>query len=325
MTTAERLAADAAEAAEIRKWQTHPDVAALLMERERTRIDRLIWVGIVGALLFTMTNVQRFAAAGSLAWSITWCAAWLVDPIVSVVLVGILIAERRCARWQRTMRTFTQVAKWILLLATYLMNTWSSYKTGIPSGIVLHSVPPLVVFIGAEVITDLHDKLTECVERAYDEAAKHRASMTRPTALTPASDPTPATQAGEPSAPPALAAPPTPEDPPVEGDTTQRPNAGDPPAWVATQAVNPPPTSGSPTQTAPTHPARPTPQPDEITDELLARARQFRATRAGQGLGHGGWRALVELGLTQRLAKELAHQLNTEPRLTVVGGTRGTQ
>ncbi|EWC58863.1 hypothetical protein UO65_5865 [Actinokineospora spheciospongiae] len=51
-------------------------------------------------------------------------------------------------------------AKWSTLAATYVMNTWESWADGSVSGIVLHSVPPLVVFTAAEAVTDLRDKLT---------------------------------------------------------------------------------------------------------------------------------------------------------------------
>jgi hypothetical protein len=46
---------------------------------------------------------------------------------------------------------------------------------------VLHSVPPLVVFLAAEAITDVRDKLTEAVAVAYAEAGG-RAVRDRPAA-----------------------------------------------------------------------------------------------------------------------------------------------
>ncbi len=52
-----------------------------------------------------------------------------------------------------------------------VMNTWASYAAGSLAGIVLHSVPPLVVFVAAEAVTDLRDKLTEAVTAAATEAA----------------------------------------------------------------------------------------------------------------------------------------------------------
>lgn len=42
---------------------------------------------------------------------------------------------------------------------------------------MLHSVPPLVVFVAAEAVTDLRDKLTEAVNAAFTEAV-HRTEPT---------------------------------------------------------------------------------------------------------------------------------------------------
>ncbi len=167
----QRLAADAAQAAQVRAFQTHPDVVALRVERVRVQVDRMMWAGIVLGLAFTMTNVQSFAAAGEPAWSLPWLVAWLLDPMVSLVLIAVLRAEQITARYQVPCGAWPRGAKWFTLAATYVMNTWASWSAGSPAGIVLHSVPPLVVFVAAEAVTDLRDKLTESVYRAADTAA----------------------------------------------------------------------------------------------------------------------------------------------------------
>jgi hypothetical protein len=169
-TRADKLAQDAAEAAEVRAYQTHPDVIALRVEQVRRQVDRLCWTGIMLGLAFTMTNVQQFAAAGAAAGSVPWLAAWLLDPTVSLVLLAILRAEQITARYQVRTGQWVRRAKWFTLAATYVMNTWASYAAGSLSGIVLHSVPPLVVFVAAEAITDLRDKLTEAVTAAFTQA-----------------------------------------------------------------------------------------------------------------------------------------------------------
>lgn len=171
-THAERLATEAAEAARLRAFQTHPDVVALRVERVRTQVDRLCWAGIVLALAFTMTNVQHFAAAGAVAWSLPWLAAWLLNPMVSLVLLAILRAEQLTYRYQVATGPWVRGAKWFTLAATYVMNTWQSYAAGSLSGIVLHSVPPLLVFVAAEAVTDLRDKLTEAVNATFTNAAQ---------------------------------------------------------------------------------------------------------------------------------------------------------
>jgi hypothetical protein len=167
---AKRLAEDAAEAAEVRAYRTHPDVVALRIERVRTQVDWICWCGIVLGLAFTMTNVQEFAAGGTRVGSLPWLAAWVLDPTVSLVLLAILRAEQVTARYQVRTGPWVRRAKWFTLSATYVMNTWASYAAGSPPAIVLHSVPPLVVFVAVEAITDLRDKLTDAVTLAYRDA-----------------------------------------------------------------------------------------------------------------------------------------------------------
>ena len=145
---------------------------ALRVERVRSQVDRLCWAGIVLGLAFTMANVQWFAAAGSVPWSLPWLAAWLLDPMVSLVLLAILRAEQVTARYQVHTGRWVRAAKWLALGATYVMNTWASFAAGSLSGVVLHSVPPLIVFAAAEAITDLRDKLTEAVNVAFTNAAE---------------------------------------------------------------------------------------------------------------------------------------------------------
>jgi hypothetical protein len=185
LTRAQRLAQDAATAAEVRAYQTHPDVVALRVERVRSQVDRLCWSGITLGLAFTMTNVQTFAAAGSSAWSLPWLAAWLLDPTVSVVLLAILRAEQVTARYQVRTGPWVRRAKWFTLAATYVMNTWASFAAGSLAGIVLHSVPPLVVFVAAEAVTDLRGKLTDAVNAAFTEAVHDTVPPVRERSRTP--------------------------------------------------------------------------------------------------------------------------------------------
>ncbi|MCG8918785.1 hypothetical protein L6E12_23680 [Actinokineospora sp. PR83] len=166
----DRLASQATEAAEIRTYQTHPDVVALRVEQVRAEVDRLCWAGIVLGLAFTMTNVQAFAAGGAAPWSLPWLTAWLLDPMVSLVLLAILRAEQVTARYRVRTGSWVRRTKWATLTATYVMNTWESWAAGSVSGVVLHSVPPLVVFTAAEAVTDLRDKLTAAVAVAVADA-----------------------------------------------------------------------------------------------------------------------------------------------------------
>ncbi|MEV0054314.1 hypothetical protein AB0H34_27880 [Saccharopolyspora shandongensis] len=140
------------------------------VEQVRKQVDRLCWTGILLGLAFTMTNVQSFAANGAAAWSLPWLAAWLLDPMVSLVLLAILRAEQVTAQYGIRTRGWVRGAKWFTLAATYVMNTWEAYAAGSADMVVLHSVPPLVVFVAAEAVTDLRDKLSEAVRTAFTNA-----------------------------------------------------------------------------------------------------------------------------------------------------------
>ncbi|QFU89503.1 hypothetical protein [Amycolatopsis sp. YIM 10] len=176
---AQRLVRDAAEAAQVRAYQTDPDVVALRIERVRRQVDWMCWSGIVLGLAFTMANVQGFASAGTRPWSLAWLAAWVLDPTVSLVLLAILRAEQVTARYQVRTGPWVRRAKWFTLAATYVMNTWESFADRDPAAIVLHSVPPLVVFVAVEAITDLRDKLTDAVLVAHRSAGQAGAEVGR--------------------------------------------------------------------------------------------------------------------------------------------------
>jgi hypothetical protein len=135
-----------------------------------TQVDRLCWTGILLGLAFTMTNVQQFAASGARPWSLVWLAAWLLDPMVSLVLLAILRAEQITARYGVRTGPWVRAAKWFTLAATYVMNTWAAFTTGSAALVVLHSVPPLVVFVAAEAVTDLRDKLGAAIAVAATAA-----------------------------------------------------------------------------------------------------------------------------------------------------------
>src|SRR5215475_3282485 len=121
----------------------------------------------------SMSRVQVFASAVVRAWSLPWLAAWVLDPTVSLVLLAILRAEQVTARYQVRTGPWVRRAKWLTLAATYVMNTWASYAARSLSAIVLHSVPPLVVFVAVEAITDLRDKLTDAVLVAARQMRVH--------------------------------------------------------------------------------------------------------------------------------------------------------
>ncbi|WP_338598453.1 hypothetical protein [Saccharopolyspora sp. SCSIO 74807] len=150
------------------------------VEHVRRQVDRLCWTGILLGLAFTMTNVQSFAAGDAAVWSLRWSAAWLLDPMVSLVLLAILRAEQITARYGVHTGGWVRGAKWFTLAATYVMNTWEAFADSSAAMVVLHSVPPLVVFVAAEAVTDLRDKLGEVAALAAMNAPKSPKTPERP-------------------------------------------------------------------------------------------------------------------------------------------------
>ncbi|MFE0027075.1 hypothetical protein [Amycolatopsis sp. NPDC059021] len=201
LSEADRLAQDAASAAQVRALANHPDVIALKVERLRGWIDRIVWLAIALGLGFTMVNVQTFAAHGQAPWSLPWVAAWLLDPMVSLVLVAVLLAEQITSRYEVPTAAWSRRTKWFAFAATYVMNTWQSWHELSVSGIVLHSVPPLLVFCAAECSPELRGTLTEAVFEAASPAHASSLAVSATSADQPGEHaPADAGQTGDPAA-----------------------------------------------------------------------------------------------------------------------------
>src|SRR5688572_2911753 len=98
MSKAVRLKRRADAAADVRRYDTDPDVVAYLLERRATLGISLVWAGIVLGLAFTVPNVQAFVAGDAPVWSIVWTTAWLLDVMVSLPLIGVLVLEQATTR-----------------------------------------------------------------------------------------------------------------------------------------------------------------------------------------------------------------------------------
>jgi hypothetical protein len=287
LSQAEKLRQDAAAAAEVRKWSQHPDVVALRVERIRKQIDVLIWAGICLGLAFTMTNVQTFAAAGAAAWSLPWLAAWLLDPMVSLVLIAVLRAEQVTARYQVDTGQWTHRTKWFAFGATYLMNTWQSYVALHLAGVVLHSVPPVLVFLASETAPVLRDRLTESVTRAASVNVEQCAD------LAPEVHTDPAGAVNHAAATPAAA-----EDPPTLPLPVVR-------QW---HEATPPPATPAKRSPARRKTQRSKPQKRTSAADYLATARQHLTPEVEVS---PAWVREVT-GCSRGLSSRLAHQLRAE-------------
>ncbi|MFA3838630.1 hypothetical protein [Streptomyces aureus] len=118
----------------------------------------LVTVAVV-AMAFTATNVTLFA----IDHHIPPVIAWLLDPMVAVALGAVLIVDGRLSEHGVHPSGWASALRWFAGLSTWLMNCWSSlWPTGSPfgvprhvdpAGLVLHSIPPVLLIILAEAIT----------------------------------------------------------------------------------------------------------------------------------------------------------------------------
>lgn len=130
------------------------------------------------ALLFTMVNVQIFAASGhqpgsDLNSSFHWFIAWFLDPMASLALVVAVILGGMLARYGETSGWLTAV-KWFSGLGTWAMNIWPAidnpHPSGKAAGILLHSIAPGLVLLGAEAIPWVRLQMTRIADRLEREA-----------------------------------------------------------------------------------------------------------------------------------------------------------
>lgn len=118
----------------------------------------LVAVAVV-ALAFTATNVTLFAIDHHIS---VWIA-WLLDPMVAVALGAVLIVDGRLSEQGVQPSGWATGLRWFAGLGTWLMNCWGSlWPAGTPfgvpreidpAGLVLHSIPPVLLIVLAEAIT----------------------------------------------------------------------------------------------------------------------------------------------------------------------------
>ena len=173
-TKAQRLRAQAAEAAEVREALEDPSVVALMVERVRKIGGTFIWGGIGIFAVFTIITVHQFVARDDATMSLEWIGAWFLEPGLISGLLGILIWEGVTSKWRVPTGPWTRIAKWGLLASTLTMNVWMAVKHGDLGGFVAHTVPPLGIVLLTEARIEGLDKLAECVQRAHASAATRR-------------------------------------------------------------------------------------------------------------------------------------------------------
>ncbi|NEB75301.1 hypothetical protein G3I40_08660 [Streptomyces sp. SID14478] len=181
--------------------ETSPDEQIQALQALQSNLTRVLVTVAVVAMAFTATNVTLFA----IDHHIPAVIAWLLDPIVAVALGAVLIVDGRLSEHGVNPSGWATTLRWFAGLSTWLMNCWSSLWPAAtpfgmprhidPAGLVLHSIPPVLLIVLAEAIT------------YYRRAILDRIAVLRGPVDTPraAVDTAPAQQVSTVSAPPAPA------------------------------------------------------------------------------------------------------------------------
>jgi hypothetical protein len=171
------LAAQADSAAAKRALEANTNVRALALSRRRRRWSGIAWSVLVLAMAFTCVNVQRFAAAGTPPWSSTWLVAWGVDPLLSLLVVGLLLASGDLAvlglslREGRGHRAILAVEAGALG-AALLMNVAPELTAGVAwQSVCLHVVVPLAGMGAALVLPIIQQRYSGAIAALYAPAS----------------------------------------------------------------------------------------------------------------------------------------------------------
>jgi hypothetical protein len=119
---------------------------AARVRRAGERIGAVLWLVVGLALIFTATNVTFFAVDHGVS---PWIA-WLLDPVASLALIAMLLADGVLARHGERAGGWAVVVKFGAGGATWAMNVWSAVAAADAAGMLLHSVPPALVIGLAE-------------------------------------------------------------------------------------------------------------------------------------------------------------------------------
>lgn len=272
---------------------------------------------LVLALLFTMVNVQTFAAAGHPVASFQWWIAWLLDPMASITLGTAIVFEGLLAGYGRTVGWLT-ATKWYAGGCTWAMNIWVPMTSGSLAGVLLHSVAPGLVLLLAEAAPRVRWHLAEIVDELRQDQPGQSVTLPGPDRTT-ARIPAATYRRVEPTQPPW-----TPAAPPESGDSAAAGGSSTAPRTP----IDPAPRVGIPVSVATPERDEPLGVPTEGSpvpaggDDLVERVRELvtESTAAGRPLGR---RALAKQLDTSEHRVRVALELVGASTGATLNGTSG--
>ncbi|MEU3148435.1 DUF2637 domain-containing protein, partial [Streptomyces sp. NPDC006999] len=151
-----RLASDGADKPAIEIWEATNKVADLESAERESAVNTARTAGrvmdvvlLVVALLtmaFSLQNIHDFAAGHGVQDPI----AWFLAPAVDLALLAALMGDAVLSRYGLSAGPWATRLRWFAGATTVALNGWQSIAALDPAGIVLHVVPPTLLFVLAE-------------------------------------------------------------------------------------------------------------------------------------------------------------------------------
>jgi hypothetical protein len=179
-----RLAADGAADTDVKIWEASNKVADLeSAEREsavntaRTAgrvMDAVLLVVALLTMAFSLQNIHDFAALHGVQDPI----AWFLAPAVDLALLAALMGDAVLSRYGLSAGPWATRLRWFAGATTVALNGWEAIAALDPAGIVLHVVPPTLLFVLAEAASPYRVKFAETVRLAAEKAAAEADTVT---------------------------------------------------------------------------------------------------------------------------------------------------
>jgi hypothetical protein len=196
-----QLQASGAGQTEIAIWEAGHKVADLeAAEREsavRTArraarlMDAVLLVVALLTMSFSLQNIHDFARHHAVGDPI----AWFLAPAVDLALIAALVGDAVLSRRELSAGPWATRLRWYAGGATLTLNAWEAVASLDPAAIVLHVIPPTLLFVLAEAASPYRVRFAETVRLAADGVDTAPAAAAAPavdTAPAPAPEAAPA-------------------------------------------------------------------------------------------------------------------------------------
>lgn len=204
-----RLEADGADDTTVKIWEATNRVSDLERDERESAVrtarraalvmDAVLLVVAVLTMGFSLQNIHDFAADHGVQDPI----AWFLAPAVDLALLAALMGDAVLSRYGLSAGPWATRLRWFAGATTVALNGWESIAAGDAAGIVLHVVPPTLLFVLAEAASPYRVRFAETVrlaaEAATQEVDTDTVSTPAPAEADTAPAPAPATEADTPA------------------------------------------------------------------------------------------------------------------------------